>query len=91
MKKLEVKSRTRRIKGLYYLLEPLWDELEVPNEATLTQARLVTPLGVLSFDSFFIFISLFFLFPPLVVVPYFQTHPNNGSPSSFHSFQKPLN
>ena len=79
-------------KGLLYLLELLWDEVEVSNEATLTQARLVTPLGVLSFDSFFfIFIFLFFLFPALVVVPYFQTHSNNDSPSSFYSFQKPFN
>ena len=26
-------------KGLWYLLELLWDEVEVSNEATLTQAR----------------------------------------------------
>ena len=79
-------------KGLWYLLELLWDEVKLSNEATLTQARLVTPLGVLSFDSFFfIFIFLFFLFPALVVVPYFQTHSNNDSPSSFYSFQKPFN
>ena len=30
------------------------------NEATLTQARLVTPLGVLSFDSFFSFSFFYF-------------------------------
>ena len=40
---------------------------------------------------FFIFIFLFFLFPALVVVPYFQAHSNNDSPSSFYSFQKPFN